>query len=324
MLNLSRFSQALLFLFLSVFHLPVAEAADWSWTETEGKSLALNGKDGLVWRLNYGDEYPHFHFDHLSPSGGANTAWASPSDHVWHYGLWFSWKFINQVNYWEIPGNGDGYPKGRTVIDKVDVLERSDDGAKIQIHQDLHPAGSEQRIASERVDLSIETPRSDGSYVIDWRLECTAMADLKFSSSGKGYGGLSLRASPDWAAPEYLASDGDRTDFTAELRRVKSQASWMDLSGQSGRQIAGVTFFDHPSNLRFPNKWYSINSILENKQAGTKWPMYYNNASIFADGPLSLLKGETLVLNYRVYVHKGRGDVERLRAVFEQFKSKER
>ena len=77
-------------------------------------------------------------------------------------------------------------------------------------------------------------------------------------------------------------------------------------------------------NLRFPNKWYSINSILENKQAGSKWPMYYNNASIFADGPVSLLKGETLVLNYRVYVHRGRGDVERLREEFEQFKSEER
>ena len=25
-----------------------------------------------------------------------------PPDHIWHHGLWFSWKFINKVNYWEI------------------------------------------------------------------------------------------------------------------------------------------------------------------------------------------------------------------------------
>ena len=252
MRNLSRRVPVLLF--LSVIQIPVALAADWSWSETEGKSLALHGKDGMVWRLNYGAEYPHFHFDHLSPSGGANAAWASPPDHVWHYGLWFSWKFVNHVNYWEIPRDGDGYPKGRTVIEKFEILDKSDDGVKIQIHQGLYPAEGESLLASERVELSIETPRPDGSYFIDWRLECTAMADMEFSASDKGYGGLSLRASRDWTSPEYLASDGDRTDFSAETRRVKNQASWMDFSGQSGRQITGVTFFDHPSKSAVPEQ----------------------------------------------------------------------
>lgn len=309
-----------------VLPLQFASAADWVWKETPGESLELHGDHGLVWRLKYGPDTAHFHFDHLAPVGGGTTVWASPPDHVWHYGLWFSWKFINSVNYWEIPRGGDGFPTGRTILDQVQILERSDAGVKIKIDQSLHAASGQPKIATESVLLSIETPRQDGSYAIDWRLQCDAKADLEFSSSEKGYGGLSIRTSADWTEPEYLAADGDRTDFSKELRRVKSQAGWMDVSGRVGEtqpdqsaQHVGVTFFDHPSNLRYPNKWYSINSVLQNRSSGKKWPMYYNNASLFADGPISLPSGESLVLKYRVYVHNGRGDVERLNAEFQRY-----
>ncbi len=84
-------------------------------------------------------DLPHFYFDPLCTGQGLPVGWLSPPDHRWHYGLWFSWKTINKVNYWEIPA-GKQYPVGRTIIDSATVLKADDTGAEIEIRLSCHLA----------------------------------------------------------------------------------------------------------------------------------------------------------------------------------------
>src|SRR5215472_15895413 len=59
-------------------------------------------RDGqTLWRFLYSTNYCKPCFHPLRVLGGEPLTTLHPSDHKWHYGLWFSWKYINGVNYWE-------------------------------------------------------------------------------------------------------------------------------------------------------------------------------------------------------------------------------
>ena len=97
----------------------------WRWENNADKSLALVGTAGDVWRFRYeeGLDKPYFH--PLRTVEGTTLTAERPADHIWHYGLWFSWKFINGVNYWEVDPK-TGRPAGRTSWSGVKVETRDD------------------------------------------------------------------------------------------------------------------------------------------------------------------------------------------------------
>ncbi len=85
------------------------------WQADGNRSLELRGADGPLVRfvLDCAPRDPHFEI--LATTDGRNTVWVAPPDHVWHYGMWFSWKFINSVNFWEIDPT-TGLQQGRSEI----------------------------------------------------------------------------------------------------------------------------------------------------------------------------------------------------------------
>ena len=78
-----------------------ARAQTWNWKSQPGTSVALENDGQAVWRLNCGGDQPKPHFHPVALPDGRVLTWDRPPDHVWHHGLWFSWKFINGLNYWE-------------------------------------------------------------------------------------------------------------------------------------------------------------------------------------------------------------------------------
>ena len=296
---------------------PWLTAAEWTWKTEKDKTLELHGPEGLVWRLNYAKELPQLHFDPLRTGDGVNTTWSSPPDHKWHYGLWYSWKSINGTNYWELARDKSGYPKGRTIIEDFEILEKSPERARIKATLSLRPGKDADPVASEILLIDIETPRADGSYAIDWRQSTTALFDLELGRSS-GYGGFSIRGGKNWTEPQFLSSHGKLSTFERHAK-VEDRAKWMDMSGISNGKPVGVTFFDHPSNPRHPTYWFLVNRTYNHRKTGKQWPFFYNNAALVGKEVYKLPKGETLTQFYRAYIHPGRGDVETLEAEYQRF-----
>ena len=68
-------------------------------TTIEGAECVRNGK--TVWRFEIANrENKPFVHPLCLPDGRCVTD-IRPKDHPWHLGLWFCWKFINGLNYWE-------------------------------------------------------------------------------------------------------------------------------------------------------------------------------------------------------------------------------
>jgi len=76
-----------------------AQNNNFSWKETD-TSIALYDLDKIVWKYNFKTEKgkPFFHPINI---GDTRLTALSPEDHPWHLGFWFSWKYINGINYWE-------------------------------------------------------------------------------------------------------------------------------------------------------------------------------------------------------------------------------
>jgi hypothetical protein len=85
-----------------------ADAPTYRW-QTGKDSLSLMAGDKVVYTYQFaaGGGYPYIH--PLGLPGGPVMSALAPADHPWHRGLWFSWKFLNGVNYWEFPPTASSF-----------------------------------------------------------------------------------------------------------------------------------------------------------------------------------------------------------------------
>ena len=296
-----------------------AEDGSWSWQTTE-HSVALMRDEHVVWKFHYaGDQdVPYFH--PLATSSGQILSWNSPPDHAWHHGFWFSWKYLNKINYWEL-NRETGKPDGRTRWSNVLVKTHDDYSAEISMTLDYrpdvsdHPAASDQPVLEEQRLIEVSSPQGDGSYRIDWSSTFAAPSgDVLLDrtppreQSWGGYAGLSIRFAKEFTERQATSSTGPVTFGAGD--RHRSRAPAIDYSGLIDGQSVGVAFLDHPSNPRHPTPWYLIRSPI----------VGYINAALLNDEPMTLESGKTLALRYRLIVHLGRWDAERIQAAIADFR----
>ncbi len=260
-----------------------------------GKSLSFHQDDTTIWSYQYAKEVgvPYFH-SVATPGGGVLTDFA-PADHRWHRGIWFSWKYLNGINYWEWKERQTPPPDGQTQVVGDEVVKR--EGARVLIATQLHYSHHGKLILEEKREITIESPRPDGSYTIDWHMAFTASKqEVVFQRTPPnekpwgGYAGLSYRASGGLANHQVINSEGQQ----GKEGHGKS-ARWMDFSGTlPNGKLAGVAVFDHPDNPRHPTPWY----------VSTGKMGYFNPAMLFNES-YSLPAGESLTLRYRMLIHPG-------------------
>ena len=279
-----------------------------------GEGLAMKCCQKTYWQLNYkkAEGKPYFHPVCL-PDGRPLT-WLRPADHKWHRAIWFSWKHINGLNYWE--ENKQGLSQGRTEV--VDLKhKRGKDGAT-HITMDLtHYPPGKPPVLTERRSITVTMPDSDKCYRMDWQSVFTAgekevlLDRTKTKPEGGpawgGYAGLSYRAAEAMRKYQVLDSEGRR-----DMKCHGQHAKWMDFSGvidAKTNEAAGVAMFDHPTNPRSPSPWY----VAMSGKFG-----YFGPAFLF-DKPCRLAAGKTLKLSYRILIHPQRGTKEQLDKEYRDF-----
>jgi type 1 glutamine amidotransferase len=293
--------------------------AEWSWEVEGGKSLALLGPAGVLWQFRFDPELDVPYFHPLNTIDGRTLTWDAPPDHIWHHGLWFSWKFINKVNYWEIDA-ATGRPPGRTSWSNAKITTREDFSAQVVMDLAHRPAGESNPVLTEQRTIEVSRPDDEGGYSMDWTsvfkavravvLDRTPLPGEPGGQTWGGYSGLSVRFAADIAGRKVATSDGPVLEFPDDRYRGKHTA--MDYSGLFGGRPAGIAICDHPENPRSPTPWYAIREPV----------MSFFNPAVLCYGPLTIEAGQSVTLRYRVFVHPGRWDVERLRTEYERFAAK--
>ncbi|RME94365.1 MAG: hypothetical protein D6766_06020, partial [Verrucomicrobia bacterium] len=228
--------------------------AELAWERTE-HSVALIRGNQTLWRYNFGpgESKPSFHPVAL-PDGPCVT-WYRPPDHPWHRGLWFSWKYINRVNYWE-EDPATGASAGVTEQEPPAVELRPDHRARIRQKLTYHPAGKEPVLREERL-IEVHPPGEDGTLVFDWDLTFAALTHVVLDRTPPpagggpgGYAGLSIRMAEALTGRSAVTTETNEVTWRRE--RFWGRAPGLEYRGRIGEQTLGVAILDHPDNLNAP------------------------------------------------------------------------
>jgi len=282
------------------------------WDTSAANQLALVRGNADVWRFHFdsaASTKPYF--DPVCVAGGPSLTWASPPDHRWHYGLWFSWKYIDGLNYWE---EKNGHSEGLTAWSAPQIATREDGSAEIGLELAYRPNAAAAPVLTERRTVAVSAPDADGGYRMDWTLAFTVgehpvtldRTPPPGEPGGKswgGYAGLSVRFASAFSNVETVASTIGRVPRDA-AGRLDVRAAAAEQNGLVAGRPYGVAILAHPANPRAPGDWYPI----ENPAA----PFHYLNAAFLLKSACALKPHETLTLRYRVCVHPGRWDAAAL------------
>lgn len=288
----------------------------WKWQKKEGESAALVRGDTVVWQFHYAPDVPKPYFHPVALADGRVLTWNSPPDHRWHHGLWFSWKILNGLNYWE-PDRSTGKPAGRTEWANVEIATRPDHTARIEMDLTYRPGGAKPLLTEKRI-VDVSAPDETGGYHFDWsgtftagakavKLDRTPLPGEPGGQTFGGYAGLSVRFAGELTERQAATSEGP-VEFNPQSR-YRGKASAMDYNGLIDGRPVGVAVCDHPENLNHPTPWYAIRSK----------PMSYFSPAVICYGPHTLEAGRSFTLRYRVLVHPERWDARRLTAEYQRF-----
>lgn len=260
-----------------------------SWLRTD-TSLGLSGNGGVIWRLVFDPAQPKSYFHPLATVDGKVLTGFEPKDHPWHRGLWWSWKTINGINYWE-ENPTTRVSEGITEQTGARVELKQDYGAGAELQFSYHPPG-QPAVLTEKRRLTVSPPDAAGTYMIDWISEFTAgEAPVKLDRTPPpheggpahgGYAGISLRFPQDSRGFTVLNSEGKSGGHGKAAR-------WVSVSEPSG----GIAILDHPANLRHPSPWYV---------SETPGMLFLAPAPLFNE-TLELAPREMITLTYRVIIH---------------------
>ncbi|HTK08131.1 MAG TPA: PmoA family protein [Ktedonobacteraceae bacterium] len=218
-----------------------------------------------------------------------------PADHPWHRGLWFAWKYLNDVNFWE--ETTEGIQDGRTEFVGIDTITSQAGQARVTIHYNYRePSGT--ILLTEQRTLQINVPPV-GPATIDWDATFTTGAQsvtfdrtvISPETPWGGYAGLSFRPSPMWQNVQAQDSEG-RHNLDIKHKRAR----WVQMTGtHPGGQRSSIVVLDHPANLRYPCYWYYAD---ETDPLGFA---YINPSPLLAE-PHTIAPHTPLRLHYRIFL----------------------
>lgn len=260
---------------------------------SSGVRLVRDGR--TVWAFSSRTDKPCVHPLTL-PSGRVVTV-TKDADHPWHRGLWFSWKFLNGVNYWETDASDRSTGEQRVV--STDVFC---DGASAVVRMSVAwgPRAEPTRtLLDESREIVFSAPDDAGGYTIDWTAKFTARERTtidrtppyrrpKTGQWGGGYAGFSLRFADAGKMFAVTTSSGARE----QVDIVERERGWVDYVDPRTGEGIRLEIIKTPGRRVFYH-----------------WPDHrFTNLSPVFDRPIVLEKGETLELAYRVAVHGRRSN----------------
>ena len=272
-----------------------------TWSRNDASlALALNGH--VLWQYNYGASASKPFFHPLTLGTNPVLTMDAPSDHPWHHGLWFSWKYINGVNFWE-ENRESGQADGRTRWETPEI-ETSGDGSatiRMKLNYEIVPDGP---VLTEARTIGISKANWLGGYTIQWDSLFTALASevlldrtpIEGEVDGKawgGYAGLSVRLATV-ETPEIYTDLGL---LPASDTQSNIDARALDISGLYEGRACGIAIVPGQEGARLPTPWYTITQPAND--------FFYVSPALLYRAPRTLKAGETLALHYKIVVHEG-------------------
>ncbi len=277
-------------------------AADFQFKPVDDKSLGLWEGSKPVFVYNYGviqkrgvpaDRARSTYLHPLYGLDGEVLTDDFPKDHYHHRGLFWAWPHVKtggkEYDLWMLKGVQQKFERWLAKETSATAVLKVENGWYV----------GPRKVMQEEVSFRVHPAKSD-ARAIDVRLELTPVEQpvTLAGAEGKSYGGLTLRFAPSKSIviTTPLGNGPDDLPMT--------HLPWADLSGQfANSQTSGAAILVAPTHPDFPPMWltrhYGVLCL--------GWP---------GVEPRTFEPGKPIVLQYRVWIHRGAADTERLKNAF--------
>ena len=235
-----------------------------------------------------------------------------PEDHLHHRGVFWAWHHVSVGDKligdpwlaedfsWDVVNAKLECPDAESAVLRLNVVWKS----PLWTDEDGHP----KPLVEENTNIRIHRTAND-KRIIDFAIGLRALErDVRLGGSDddKGYGGFSIRL----RLPENIRFIGERGDIAPRRQSVESGPG-LDMSGTFGDcdSISGLTVLCHPTTPGAPQRW-----IL--RQTGSM-----QNAVFPGREPVPLSQETPLLLRYRMILHRGAADPDRIQNWYEKYKT---
>ena len=164
--------------------------------------------------------------------------------------------------------------------------------------------------------VRISAPDSAGQYTIAWTSTFTAVEKIildrtpitgqKDGVSWGGYAGLSLRIASGAQNAKYITSTGLVKLVKGAFR---GKEKYMMYAAQIDSKDFSITFLDSHMNVNFPTPWYLISN----------GRMDYFSPAVICYEPMTLEKGDTFTLNYRIIISPSHLSTDQIVSAYDSF-----
>jgi len=271
-------------------------------------SLQIDGIERTRW--HFGDQYAGpFFFPFNGPSGSSLTRIGHPGDsgHDHHRSVWFAHHKVNGQNFWS------NQPGIRLRQSEWLAYYDSDEEARLAVR--VLWIDQQDQVQLDQQIVAAVIPGDQGEWSLELQTTLTPREDASAIMLEKtNFGFLAVRVAK--SISEYFGT-GTLTSSTGAVHESAifgKKAAWMDYSGpvststglDRSHAIEGITYFDHPANPRFPNKWHV-------RKDG------WMGASLCFDEGLEVSHDQPLTLRYLLHSHRGSIQSNKANAIAKSF-----
>ncbi len=271
-------------------------------------SLMIDGRQRVDW--HFGSQYPRpFFFPLSGPDGISLTRMGHPGaeNHGHHRSVWFAFHDVDGVDFWS--------DKQGTQIRQKHWYRYRDGDSEAVMATKLGWYDAENRERMEQDLVAALIPISDEQYALELQIDLRPPTHSDTVQLGKtNFGFLAVRVaaslSVHFGGGKLTNSEG----AIGEPAIFAQPARWVDYSGPVAvgtgesrkTKVAGITYFDHPDNPRYPTHWH----VREDGWMG---------AAFCLQEGFTLTRETGLRLRYLLLVHEGAYDPELAAGIHESF-----
>lgn len=271
-------------------------------------SLRVDGEERSRWHFGPNYQRPFF-YPLLGPSRQPLTRMGHPGapNHDHHQSIWFAHNKVLGIDFW---GNA-----GAAKIRQKQWLAYQDDvdGALMAVQLGWYD-GHDPRELLEQELIAILRAGEKGETLLEIQTTFRPMSDmLEFGQTNFGF--LAVRVAKSVSVHFGGGTLTNSEGAVGEPAIFGKPAKWMDYSGpvtagdREKPLIEGITFFDHPSNPRFPTPWHV---------RADGWM----GAAVCLNESITTTKQQPLRLRYLLHAHAGPCDATRAESIAKPFHSR--
>ena len=283
---------------------------------TEANRIVMSIDGDLFTAYNFGTAPHVFYYPVIGPGGKRFTRSypmeqpeGEDHDHPHHRSLWFSHGDVNGFDFWAERGEGKGFVKGLKGDPKIEHAEiikvagGKDSGVIHTAQKWVTQEDGKVHLTSEQtLRLHSITPTS---RAIDFIIKLTAKEPVTLGDTKEGTAAIRIAESMRVKGANKTEGKGHMLNSNGEKDGDcwGKRADWVHYSGPIDGQPHAITFMEHPSTPRHPNRWHARDYGLFAANPFADGAM---DKSLPKDnGAVKLAPSESRTYSYRLVLHKG-------------------